>query len=358
MKKTFENIAYVGTYTHKQSQGIYSMYMDPEAGRIEVGDLVAKITNPSYIAITKDNKYLYSVIETEEFNGEPGGGVAAFAMDNTTGMITPINTKSSYGKLPCHLLVDSSNKYLYVANYGDGMVSAYELREDGGIGRLIENVNNGRFRTVDDQLPHAHCVLFTPDNRYLCAVDLGVDRVIAYGLNDDGTFKDFDSHTVDVDRGSGPRHMVFHPNSKFAYIINELSSDIVVVSYSHSDARFVPIQKISTLPDDFSGKNYCAAIYVSKDGNYLYASNRGHNSIAIFNIDESTGKLSLVSYTPTFGEFPRDFAIHPTGDFVVVANQNTNNIVLFAVDRKTGKLELMENITGIDSPVCIKFPNV
>lgn len=353
-------IAYIGTYTSGNSEGIYIFNMNSETGRLEQLGTASDIANPSYLAISKDNKYLYSVIETEKFNGELGGGVASFTIDRSTGKLNLINTKGTKGVAPCHLCVNESNSSLYVANYGEGTVSSFSLDSKGGIDSLTSIlVHEGWGPDVDRQeKAHAHCVVLTAKEEYLCAVDLGIDETRLYNLSNNRSLLFSAEHSIALNPGSGPRHIIFHANGKFAYIINELGSTVTVLNYSETDYKFSVVQYISTLPDGYEGENAPGAIHISPDGKFLYASNRGHDSIAVFKINKSSGKLELVSHSATEGKYPRDFEIDPTGKYLYVANQLSDNVTAFAICSDTGKLEPLGITYNIPSPVCIKFARI
>ncbi len=352
--------AYVGTYTNGDSKGIYTVYLDTKTGKLKEGGLVAELQSPSYLAITKDNRALYAVQEAETLHNQVGGGVAGYAIDETTGQLSPLNSQPTTGTAPCHITVDSLSRYLFAANYGNGTVSAFILEKDGSIHpRSMNYTHQGMGPNAKRQKgPHAHNVELSPDEQYLCAVDLGIDRIMLYPLEDmPTTFAPKENLSVAIQPGSGPRHLTFHPNGRFAYLINELSSDVVFLTYDAQNGVFTQHQTISTLPSDYTDANSCAAIHIAPDGSSLYASNRGHDSLAVYQIDPSSGKLALVEHTKTLGKSPRDFAIHPEGKFLLVAHQDSDTIVSFSITEKTGQLKVVDTLTGISSPVCIKFLN-
>ncbi|MDO8685160.1 MAG: lactonase family protein [Clostridiales bacterium] len=350
--------AYIGTYTSEKSEGIYAIDLDSKTGKLKQKGVMAKLENPSYLTIDINNKYLYSVLETGTFEGEYGGGVAAFSIENRSGGLKLLNYQSTKGQSPCHISTNSLNSYLFAASYGDGTVTVFPINPDGSIGSLLSKTSRIFLRpnTGKQENPHAHFVTLTPQEKHLCAVDLGLDRIMVYEYDQkNGALTYSENLSVSVKPGSGPRHMEFHPGGEFAYLINEFGSDVVVLNYSPYNFRFMQIQEISTLPEGYTGTNFCAAIHVSPDGNFLYASNRGHDSIAVFKIHKISGKLTLVSHSTTLGKFPRDFAIDPTGKFLIAANQNSDTIVSFAIIEESGKLEPVDSIIDVPSPVCIKF---
>lgn len=346
--------AYVGTYTTGESKGIYRFTLDLLTGKIENINLAAEIGNPTYLCIDKNNKYLYSVAKVEN-----AGGVASFSIDADSEKLALINYQISEGNPPCHVSLDKKGSYLFSANYHKGEASVFLLSKDGSINppsSIVKHEGSGPNEKRQEK-PHAHYISLTPDERHVCAVDLGIDKIVAYDFNN-GILSKSDELTLTLNPGCGPRHMVFHPNKNFAYILTELSSEVIALKYSPSDNTFKVLQYISSLPEDFTGENLGSAIHISSDGKYLYAANRGHNSIAVFAMDLSSGKLQLVDHTFTQGSEPRDFCLDPTGKYLIAANQTTNNIVPFKIDNETGKLIQINNAVTIPSPVCIKFLNL
>ena len=351
-------IAYVGTYTRNGSEGIYAYNLDINSGRLEPIDVTSKVDNPSYLHISSDNKFLYAALENEVFNGGVGGAVAAYGINQNTGKIHLLNIQATQGKSPCNICSNRDNKYIFVANYDEGTVSVFSVNEDGSLKALSSIIKHEGLgpNKIRQTMPHVHYVTLTPEDRYLCVVDLGIDSV---------KFYEFDLHrgslilneklSLKMKAGSGPRHMEFHSNGQTAYIITELSSEIAVAIYSAKNQTFKVVQYISTLPKEYSSESTCGAIHISPDGNYIYASNRGHDSLAIFKIEKTSGKLVLVGHSSTYGECPRDFVIEPTGRFLFVANQNSDTIVTFKIDSGSGELKVLTSTIKVPSPVCIKF---
>lgn len=348
--------AYVGTYTNNKSKGIYTFNFDSATGRLELIGTASELINPSYICISQNSRFLYAVMEVEEFDGRKGGAVGAYLIDKKTGKLDFINMQPTNGKSPCQLCTDKTGKYLFTANYNEGTITEYNLGNRGEIETLLSvfrHYGSGPNKSRQEE-PHVHYVSLTPDEKYLCAVDLGIDKINVYSFNQkNGLLTHEENLSVDVTPGSGPRHMTFSQDGRFAYLLTELSSEVIMLDMQPGNGTINKIQCISTLPYDFKGENYCAAIYLS--GDYLYASNRGHDSIAIFKVTRSTGALEPVSIIHTCGEFPRDFAIDPTGRFLFAANQYSGTIVMFAIMPETGKLEQTGDIIEIPDPACIKF---
>lgn len=344
--------AYVGTYTTGYSKGIYRITIDKVSGKIDEIGVAAEISNPTYLCINKSNTHLYSVAKIGD-----DGGVAAFSLNNSNGELHPLNHMVSPGSPPCHVSLDCVGKYLFSANYHRGSADVYSIREDGSIKTLSSKITHEGSGPIKErqEKPHAHYTGLTPDEKYLCVIDLGIDKLMVYRFTD-GIISECCS--LSFNPGSGPRHMAFHPRGRFVYLLTELSSELIVLEYDSSRGSFSVIQSISTLPEDYSGENLGSAVHISPDGKYVYASNRGDNSITVFSIDISSGRLEFVSRTPCGGSFPRDFAIEPSGRFLYVTNQNSSNIVSFVIDKSTGRITQSGSPVPVPNPVCIKFLNI
>lgn len=344
-------IGYIGTYTKGDSNGVYSFTLDTEAAKIGDVKAVAELDNPTYVNVSNDNKTLFAVVK--EGNE---GGVASFTINSETGELTKRNSQVIEGASPCHVSVDSQNRQVVTANYHKGTIESFLVNEDGNINpavSLIEHTGKGPHERQEK--PHAHYSGFTPDEKFVVAVDLGIDKVITYKV-ENGQLEE--AHTLLVKAGSGPRHITFHPNGKFAYVMTELSNEVITLSYNSENGIFTELQYIPTIPSDFTENSQGSAIHISSDGRFVYAGNRGHDSIAVFNVNQDSGKLTFVEYISTEGNWPRDFALDPTGKFVVASNQESSNLVLFARDVDTGKLTLVQSDVAVPDPVCVKFLNV
>lgn len=347
---------YIGTYTAGKSKGIYLVRMDMQTGRLTQPELVAEISNPSFLAIHPSQKYLYAVNENETFKGQKTGSVTAYAIDGETGKLALLNQQSSAGAGPCHISLDKTGNNALVANYSAGSVAVLPIQEDG---HLLEasSVVKHTGSSVDksrQEAPHAHSVWLSPDNRYALSVDLGVDKVFTYNFNSEaGTIKD--SSSVSLTPGAGPRHLAFHPNGKYAYVINELNNTVTAMKYDAATGVLTPIESVSSLPQGHKETSYTSEILVHPNGKFLYGSNRIHDSIAIFSIDGATGKIKLLGTEPTQGKYPRNFNIDPTGAFMLVANQNGDNIVAYRINATTGALTPTGQTLLLEKPVCIKF---
>lgn len=343
---------YVGTYTTGEGKGIYSFELDLSNGMLDNVKLEAEMGNPTYLCIDRENKYLYSAIKTGN-----SGGVAAFSITPDTSELVNLNYSVSDENSPCHVSINNDADLLFSANYHQGLCKVHRISEDGSVlpeVSVTAHCGCGPNKERQEKA-HIHFSSLTPDEKYLCVIDLGLDQMVTYTVNNGmlSRYKEFK-----LKPGSGPRHMDFHPNGKYAYIVTELSSEVAVFDYSSETGDFKELQYISALPLDYKGENLGSAIHISPDGRYLYASNRGHDSIAIFSIDSNSGKVSTVAYTSTEGNHPRDFNLDPTGSYLIAANKDTNNIVCFSVDKATGKLSKKLSEIFIPNPVCIKFINI
>jgi len=355
-KQPRELTLYVGTYTSGKSEGIYGYRMDRVSGALTRFN-VFKSINPSFLTIDRSRRYLYAVNEVEEFAGKPGGGVSAFAIDRSTGNLRLLNEQATQGANPCYLTIDSEKKALLVANYTGGNVSVLPVRSDGTLGMVIDLVQHEGAGVKEQQKgPHAHCIILDRLERHALAADLGIDKVMIYRFNrSTGKLTPGKQPWVQLQPGAGPRHLTFHPNGKYLYVINELDSTLALFRYTEQDGSLSLLETVSTLPSDFAGVSYCADVHLSPSGKFLYGSNRGHNSIVVFAVDPHTGKLTLVQHVSTQGDWPRNFTLDPAGRFLLVANQRSDNVVTFSIDARTGQLTPTGATEEIPSPVCLKF---
>jgi 6-phosphogluconolactonase len=358
-----ETLVYVGTYTHGKSEGIYLYRLDATIGALVFVSL-ARTENPSFLAIDPKGNYLYAVNESAEFRGQPGGGVTAFAIHPRTGELTYLNDQPSHGSAPCHVSLDKSGRYAFVANYGNGSLAVFPIQDDGRLGVATDVIQHPTIAetratevaTTSTKAPHAHSVTVDAANRFAFAADLGLDRLMVYRLDtESGKLVAHEVPWVQLEAGAGPRHFAFHPNGRYAYAIRELDSRLTVMAYDSGRGVLTAVQTVPTLPLGYSGTNYCADVHVAPSGRFIYGSNRGHDSIVIFAVDEATGKLSYVGHEPTRGKTPRNFAIDPTGSFLLVANQHSDTIVTFRIEQHTGQLEPTGHMTEVPAPVCLKM---
>jgi 6-phosphogluconolactonase len=356
--KTTKYWAYIGTYTDGKSKGIYRCEYDAATGRLSEPILAAEMTNPSFLTLHPNRRYLYAVGETDEFEGKPSGVVAAFSIDPDSGELKRLNQKPSAGAGPCHVVVDRKGKNVLVANYSGGNAAVLRIEDDGRLGgRSGFSQHSGKGpNPARQEGPHAHCINLDPANRFAVVADLGLDQVVIYRFDPDkGTLEKNDPPSVKVEPKSGPRHFAFHPNSRFAYVINEMASTITAMQYDADKGILTPIQTISTLPEGYKERNSTAEIQVHPSGKFLYGSNRGHNSIAVFTIEDKTGKLTAAGHQAEGIKVPRNFAVDPTGKFLLVANQDGDSIVVFGVDGRTGALQATGAKVEVGKPVCIEF---
>ncbi|KEK21951.1 lactonase family protein [Bacillus gaemokensis] len=345
-----EFLGYIGTYTKGTSEGIYRFVLDAKSAIIKDIKGVANVGSPTYLAISYDNQYLYSVAKTDQ-----SGGIAAFSIHSETKNLDVINMQLLEGASPCHLNINQENGTVVAANYHKGTVESYVVNHEvGSINSavsIVQHSGSGPNKERQEK-PHTHYAGFTPDQKYVIAIDLGIDKLITYREN---SGKLTEVHSLSVNPESGPRNLVFHPNGKFTYVMTELSSEVIVLTYDVEDGSFKELQYVSTLPKEYEGNNYGSAIHISSDGRFLYAANRGHNSIAVFRVNQDSGELILIEAVPTEGDWPRDFALDPTEKFIVVSNEKSSNLVLFSRNEFTGQLILLQSDVIVPGPVCVKF---
>lgn len=353
-----ELLVYIGTYTRGESEGIYILRMDLASGELAPSGVVRGVVNPSFLAIHPNRRFLYAVTEVGSFAGKRSGAVGAFSIQSDTGHLTLLNRELSGGGGPCHLVVDPTGRNVLVANYGGGSVAALPVRADGRLGPATafiqhegSSVNPRRQRG-----PHAHSINVDTTGRFAFAADLGLDEVLVYRLDAiRGTLTPHDPPAAPVEPGSGPRHFALHPGGRFAYVINEMSSTVTAFAYDPRRGVLETLQTISTLPSGFEGTNSTAEVQVAPSGRFLYGSNRGHDSIAVFAIDAVKGTLTHVENEPTQGKTPRNFGIDPTGTYLLAGNQGSDTVVVFRIDPGTGELEATGHSARVPTPVCVKF---
>jgi 6-phosphogluconolactonase len=349
---------YFGTYTGEKSKGIYRARLDLASGKLSEAELAAEVDNPSFLALHPDGTFLYAAGEVSNFEGKPGGAVSAFALDRTTGKLTLLNQQSSRGGGPCHLVVDRQGKNVLVANYGGGSVAVLPIDNDGKLQPSSSFVQHkgSSVNPRRQEAPHAHSINLDPAGKFAFVADLGLDKVLIYKFDAaKGTLTPNEPAFVAVAPGAGPRHFAFHPSGRFAYVINEMHSTVTAFTYDAARGALENIPLIiSTLPEPKLG-NSTAEVQVHPSGKFLYGSNRGHDSLAIFSIDQETGELTAVGHQLTGGKTPRNFGIDPTGAFILAANQSSDTVVVFRVDRETGKIIPTGQSIEVPRPVCVKF---
>ncbi|MCS7017111.1 MAG: lactonase family protein [Gemmatales bacterium] len=348
---------YVGTYTQGKSKGIY-LYEWSTDGKLKSVGLAAESPHPSFLAVHPSYKYLYAVGEVNSLQGKQTGAVRAFALEVATGRLTFLNEQASGGGAPCHLIVDRPGRHVLVANYTGGTVAVLPIQEGGHLGEAScviqhqgKSVNAAR-----QEAPHPHSVNLDPTGRFAFVADLGLDRVVVYRYEEArGQLVPHEPPHAAVAPGAGPRHFAFHPSGKFAYVINELANTVTAFTWDPNKGTLTEIQTISTLPRDFTGTSYTSEIVVHPSGEWLLGSNRGHDSISLFRVNASSGKLELVSHATKGIRWPRNFNIDPSGRFVLVASERADNIVVFELDTKQGVLIPVSIETNVPTPVCLKF---
>lgn len=354
-----ELLVYFGTMSPKPGTGIYVSRLDHESGHLSVPELAAETASPGFLAIHPTQPFLFSVGRMKNATNQPRGAVNAWAIDSTTGKLSFLNQESSGGDGPAHVSVDKTGNFVLVANYGSGSVSAIPIHA-GHLGRPTAFVqhNGSSINPQRQKEPHAHSVNVDPANRFAFVADLGVDAVMIYKFDSNkGTLVPNNPPEAVIEPGSGPRHLAFHPSARFAYVINEMLCTITAFNYDAKTGQLKTLQTISTLPDGQSVEPSfsTAEVQVHPSGKFLYGSNRGHDTIAVFAIDEQTGTLSLLQHESTQGNIPRNFGIDPTGAFLLAANQNSDSVVVFRIDATSGRISPTGQKVEVPSPVCVKF---
>jgi 6-phosphogluconolactonase len=353
-----EYLVYVGTYTGAESKGIYAYRFNTATGETTPLGLAAESRSPSFLAVHPNGRFLYAVSETGDFDEGKSGAVGAYAIDRATGKLTLLNQVSSRGGGPCYVSVDKTGRNALTANYGGGSVAVLPIEKDGRLreaSAFVQHTGSSVVRERQER-PHAHSIDLSPDNRFALVADLGLDQVLVYRFDaDKGSLAANDPAFARLHPGAGPRHLAFHPAGRFAYVINELASTVSVFAYAAESGTLKELQTVSTLPEGFAGRNSTAEIQVHPSGKFLYGSNRGHDSIAVFGIDSRKGTLKLIENTPTQGKTPRYFGLDPSGDYLFAANQNSGTVVIFRVDTPSGRLTATGQVLNVASPVCVRF---
>jgi 6-phosphogluconolactonase len=349
---------YFGTYTGKDSKGIYVARFRPGTGKLTPVELAAETVSPSFLAADPAQHYLFAANEIGDYQGSKSGSVTSFAIDRRSGKLTLLNTVASRGADPCHLTVDKTGKHVLVANYTGGSVAVLPVKADGVLGESSGFVQHSG-SSVDPERqkePHAHNVVLTSGDRFAVVSDLGLDKLMVYRFHPEtGTLTANEPPSGSVKAGSGPRHIAFHPNGRYAYAISEMGNIITAFDWDGDKGTFHELQTVSTLPKDFKGENTTAEIAIDPSGRFLYGSNRGHDSIAVYAIDRANGTLTFVEDDSTLGKEPRNFALDPSGRYLFAANQNSNTVVLFRVNPKNGRLTPAGQQIAVVSPVCVTF---
>lgn len=351
---------YIGTYTSgsSKSKGIYLVKFDAKTGVLSEPVLAAATEEPSFIAVSHDGKYLYAVNELLKYEGNNSGSVSAFAIDQKTGGLTFLNRYATGGGAPCHVTITEKGDLVIVANYLGGNVAAFKANADGSLqpaSDIKQHIGKGP-NAERQEAPHCHSAMLDKSNKLLLVNDLGIDRIVTYAVDSKAGKLTANGESYAAKPGSGPRHFKFHPNGKFAFANNEMDMTVSSLAWDAKLGRLSEIQTVSTLPADYTRKNDSVAdLHVSPDGRFLYVSNRVHDSIAIFAIDEKTGSIRAIDFVKTGGKSPRNFALDPTGNFLLAANQRSDSITVFRIDKASGKLTPTENTITAPTPVCLIF---
>jgi 6-phosphogluconolactonase len=358
-KTSKEMLLYVGTYTTSGSEGIYIFTLNTITGQLNKTHTIKDVVEPSFLAIGKSRRYLYAVNETEVYEGKESGAVSAFSIDQKTGSLDFLNKQPSMGGAPCHISTCDNEKFVLVANYLGGNVVVFPIEDGGKLGEPVDVIQHSGFGPDKERQgsPHPHSIILSKDNRFAFVADLGADKVFIYQF-DDRTGKLKPNPAQDyyqTKAGAGPRHFKVHPNGKLAFLINELNSTITSFAFDKRKGTLKEIQTVPTLPSNFSGANSCADIHIAPNGKFLYGSNRGHDSLVIYAIDQQTGEMKYIEHVSTEGKKPRNFAISPDGKTLLAANQSSDSIIVFSVDEKTGKLKQTNNSAKVSMPVCLKL---
>jgi 6-phosphogluconolactonase len=349
---------FVGTSEHERGRGIHRFRFDPATGEAGAVELAAEAARPTFLAIHPDQQHLYAVVALPEFQGKKSGGVSAFALDARTGELRLLNQQPSGGAGPCHVVVDRGGRNALVANYSGGSVACLPIDAEGRL-KPPSSVVQHAGSSVDpgrQEGPHAHSINLDAANRFAFVADLGLDQVLIYRFDAAaGTLAPHDPPSVATAPGAGPRHFAFHPSGRFAYVINELDSTVTAFRYDAAAGALSGIQAITTLPAGFTGENYPAEVVVHPSGRFLYGSNRGHDSIAIFSVDGETGQLTPVGHQASGGKGPRNFNLDASGAWMIVGNQSTNNVLIMRVDAERGTLAPTGQELQAPSPICFKM---
>jgi len=353
---------FAGTYTRTgRSKGIYSFSVDSSTGTATQTHVTEGISNPSYVAVHQNKKNLYAVAEVEESSGVPGGALFAYSIDSPDGKLTRLNQQSTGGPGPCHVSIDATGKFAIVANYGGGSICVLPIDDDGSLkpySQFIQHHGGTKVNERRQEKAHAHSINIAPDNRKVIVADLGMDQLRVYDFDQSTGNLTFNEEASAASApGGGPRHFEFHENGKWAYAINELGCTVTAYQYDAASGKLSEINTLSTLPEDYDGQNTTADIHIHPNGKFVYGSNRGHNTLAIFSINDRNGSVKFVGDQSTGGKTPRNFSIHPDGKFLYAANQDTDNILQFEVNGGTGELEPVQEIK-CPMPVCLKFADL
>jgi 6-phosphogluconolactonase len=349
-----EPLVFISAFAPGDKGGIEAFHFDAKAGQLKQIHRTTGVENPFFLAVSPDRKFLYS-IHAKTFGGKENEQIAAYQIEGRTGKLRLLNRQSALGTAACYLDVDATGKSVFVANYTSGSVASLPVQMDGSVGEAASFFQHAGSSVNPDRQkePHAHCIVVSPDNRFVFAADLGLDQVLTYRL--DAKTAKLTANTPPFEKtpaGAGPRHLTFHPNGKLVYVINELANSVTAFDYKAESGTLAEKQTISTLPSDFKGTSHCADLKITPNGRFLYGTNRGHDSVAAYRIGDD-GRLTLVGIEPSLGKGPQNLAIVSGGEYLLCANMPGNNVVVFRIDSQTGGLKSVGEPLAITSPSCI-----
>ncbi len=362
-------LVYVGTYTEPirfgtgkvlqgKGEGVYVFRLDQASGALKQVGTMTHVANPSYLAFDATQQFLYAVNELKSYREQPTGTVSAFAVDQATGELRFLNRRPTFGTDPCHVVVDNQRRHVFVANFMSGSVCVLPVRDDGSLDAACSFTQHkgAGIDPVRQSSPHAHSVTLDGSGHYAFVPDLGLDKLLIYRFDPTrGKLEPNIPPWIEMKPGAGPRHVALHPKGRFAYLINELDSTVAALAFDRKTGAMQELQVVPTLPEGFGGESTAADIQLAPSGRFVYASNRGHDSIAVHRIDSRTGRLTYVDHAATQGNTPRSFCIDPSGRFLLVANQDSDTIVTFRIEARTGRLQPTSDVAHVPTPVCVKI---
>ena len=353
-----DQLVFISSFAKGEDGAIHACRLNPETGTLKKVRSTTDVEHPFFLALSPKSDYLYSIHAPGQFGGEDHEQVAAYKVNSKTGELTLLNRQSALGTAACYLDVDATGKTVVVANYLTGSVASFPVNRDGSLSEvktLVQHTGSSVNESRQEG-PHAHCIVISPDNRFVFAADLGIDQVLGYRLDPKAaTIKAAPQPFVRTPPGAGPRHLTFHPNGKHVYVINELTNGVTVFDYNTKTGMLIEKQTLSTLPDDFDGTSYCADLKITPDGRFLYGTNRGHDSLAAYSIADD-GRLKLIEIIPSLGKGPQNLAITDNGGLILCANMPGNNVAVFRIDGKTGRLTSTGDPIELKMPSCIMLP--
>ena len=348
-------LVFITAFAPGDEGAIHAYHMNPNTGQLTLAHKTTDVEHPFFIAISPDNRFLYSIHAPGQFGGEQYEQVASYALKGRTGSLRLLNRQSAMGSAACYLDVDSTGQTVLLANYTTGSIASFAVQTDGSISKATTFVqhNGSSINETRQEGPHAHSIVVSPDNRFVYVADLGLDQILGYRLNDSGAqLIPATQPFVRTIPGAGPRHLTFHPNKQHMYVINELANSITAFDYNSNNGLLIERQTLSTLPDDFEGTSHCADLKITTDGQFLYGTNRGHDSIATYRLDDK-GAMTLLRIETSLGSSPQNLAITRDGKFLICANMGGNNVIVFDIDSVTGKITPVGNPLAITGPSCI-----